>query len=121
MGKIERSTEVIRSKKEVEGRKYERNHSSWNINGVVNPCQLDRIDMHEDGSEVVLRRMATQYMLQQLLIDVLSTYYMLTLPSLDVTSLSLVAVYMHSCITYCFHFQSKDIHKVCREKRTSLF
>jgi len=47
--------------------------------GVVNPCQLDRIDMHENGSDVVLRRMASQYMLQQLLIDVLSTYYMLRL------------------------------------------
>jgi hypothetical protein len=35
--------------------------------------------MHEKGSDVVLRRMATQYMLQQSLIDVLSTYYMLTL------------------------------------------
>jgi len=50
-----------------------------NINGVVNPCQLGRIDTHGNGSDVVLRRMATQYMLQQLLIDVLSTYYMLTI------------------------------------------
>jgi len=75
VGKIgERSTKVI-SKKKVEGRKYERNHSSLNINGVANPCQLYRTDMHENDSDVV----ASGCMLQKLLIDVLPTHYMLTL------------------------------------------
>jgi hypothetical protein len=55
---------VIRSKKGAEGRKYERNHSSLNINGFVNPCQFYRLDMHGNSSDVVLRRTATHCMLK---------------------------------------------------------
>jgi hypothetical protein len=54
---------VIRSKKGAEGRKYERNHSTPNINGFVNPCKFDRIDVHGNISDV-LRIKATHCILQ---------------------------------------------------------